>query len=337
MQQQLKTPYRTRISGCGSYLPKKIVSNKDFESMVETSDEWITERTGIKERRMAAEDENLSDMALEASKSALSDGNLEASDIDMIIFATTFSEQAMPSTACILQKKLEKLGGRRVMAFDMSAACTGFVYALGVADQFVRSGMYQNILVVGGEILTPHLDYNDRSSCILFGDGVGAFIASRAEEKDQNTILGASFHADGTLGHLLQVPNSRPRTHFKTFETMPVDYMKMNGREIFKHAVRTMCEGALETLKNCQMSLDDVDWMIPHQANQRILEAVGKKLGLDKSKVISTVSHTANTSAGTVPIAFDLAYRDGRLKRGQNILITAFGGGFTSGGLILKF
>ena len=333
----LQTPFRTKISGCGSFLPEKILHNSDLEKMIDTNDQWITERTGIKERHIASEQESLTDMSFEASKQALKEANMQASQIDMIIFATVSGDQIMPSTACLLQKKLEPLGIGKVMAFDLAAACSGFVYALTIADQFIRTGMYKNILVVGGEILSRYVDYKDRSTCILFGDGVGAFVASRAEDNDTNTIIHSNIQADGTLGHLLELPNNRPRTPYDSPESAPLGYVNMNGREIFKNAVRIMSDGVDKVLKESNMAIEDIDWVIPHQANQRIIEAVGKRLGVDESKVVSTVANTANTSAGTIPIAFNTAFRDGRIKRGQNILFTVFGGGFTSGCMIFKF
>ncbi len=334
---QLQTPYRTKISGHGSCLPERILSNQDLEKMIDTTDQWITERTGIRERRIISEEDSLSGMGFEATKVALKNANMEASEIDMILFATVTAEQVMPSTACILQKKLEALGLRKVMSFDLIAACSGFVYGLTVADQFIRTGMYKNILVVGGETLSRYIDYQDRSTCILFGDGAGAFIVSRADSDDSNLILSADIQADGSLGHLLELPNSRPKIPLKTHEHFPMDYVNMNGREIFKHAVRMMSHSALKVLDDCQLSLTDVDWLIPHQANQRIIEAIGKKLELPSDKIISTIAKTANTSAGSIPIAFDLACQDGRIQRGQIVLLAAFGGGFTSGSVLLKF
>ena len=329
------TPFRTRISGTGHYLPEKLLTNHDIEKLVETNDAWIQERTGIKHRHMAADGENTSDLGLQAAKRALEAANLTVNDIDMIIFCTVTADQIMPSAACMLQTKL---GARNVMSFDLSAACSGFVYGLAVADQFIRTGLMKHVLVVGAEVLHRYVNYKDRETCILFGDGAGAAIASRTSADDESGIMSVHLKADGSLGDLFVLPAGGSAMPFSQAVLDRGDqYVKMKGREIFKHAVRTMSAVCQDALDANQMTIDQIDWMIPHQANLRIIDAVGNHFGIKPEKVIVNVQTTGNTSAATVPIAFDQAIRDGRIKRGQHVLLTAFGAGLTSGSIMMKY
>lgn len=327
--------YRSRIAGTGSYLPKKLLTNADLEKMVDTNDQWIVERTGIERRHIAADGEACSDLAYEATLRALKDANLQVSDLDMIIVSTVSGDQIMPSTACVLQARL---GAKNVMAFDLSAACSGFVYGLSVADQFIRTGVYKNILVVGAEVLHPFVNYKDRETCILFGDGAGAWIVSRADKEDPHTILSSHCHAEGTLGDLFVLPAGGSRLPFSQ-EVLDNNqqYVVMKGREIFKNAVRTMSNACQEALDANQMSASEVDWIIPHQANKRIIEAVANHFEVPIEKVIIRLSETGNTSAASIPLAFEMAKEEGQIKRGQTILLTAFGAGLTSGSLLMRY
>lgn len=327
--------YRTRISGTGSYLPEKLLTNADIEKMVETNNEWIVERTGIRHRHMAAPEQATSDLALIAAQKALEAAHLTAEDIDMIIFCTVSPDQIMPSAACMLQKKL---GARNIMAFDLSAACSGFVYGLTVANQFISTGLYRHILVIGAEVLHRYVNYKDRETCILFGDGAGAVIASRAEDGHDSAILSSHLHSDGSLGELFVLPAGGSAMPFsKEVLDNDLQYVRMKGREIFKNAVRTMTQCCQEALEANQMTIDEVDWMIPHQANIRILDAVAHYFGIPSEKVVVNLHDTGNTSAATIPIALDEAVRDGRIKRGQHVLLTAFGAGLTSGSLMMRY
>ena len=259
----------------------------------------------------------------------------DLADIDMILVATVTPDQQMPGTACFVQAKL---GARTVMAFDLNAACSGFLYATTVADQFIKSGLYKHILVVGVEILSRYVNYQDRETCILFGDGAGAMIFSRAEGGQESEILSTIMQADGTLSDLLQMTSGGTRNPIaKVNREKGEHWMSMKGREIFKNAVRTMVQTCQDALKNTGMTIDEVNWLIPHQANLRIIEAVGSYFGLPPEKAIVNVHNTGNTSAATIPIAFDEAIRDGRIKRGNNILLTAFGAGLTSGSVLLRY
>lgn len=329
-----KTPYRTRIAGTGSYLPEKLLTNADIEKLVDTNDAWIRERTGIQHRHIAAEGENTSDLALKASRRALEAAGLTAQDLDLIIVCTVSPDQVMPSCACVLQNKL---GARNVMAFDLSAACSGFVYGLSVADQFIRTGLYKHVLVVGAEVLHRYVNYKDRETCILFGDGAGAVIASRTEKEDEG-IMSVHLRSDGSLGDLFVLPAGGSAMPFTQDVLDRGDqYVRMKGREIFKHAVRTMSQVCQDALDANQMPIEKIDWVIPHQANLRIIDAVGSHFGIPPEKVVINVQTMGNTSAATVPVAFDQAVRDGRIKRGQNVLLTAFGAGLTSGSVLMKF
>lgn len=326
--------HRTKILGTGHYLPEKILTNTDLEKMVDTNNEWIVERTGIRERHLAADGQVTSDLALNAAQRALESAGMTASDLDMIIFATVTGDQVMPSSACVLQKKL---GCRQIMAFDLSAACSGFVYGLGVADQFIRTGFYKNILVVGAEILHRYVNYKERETCILFGDGAGCMILGRADD-DKSAILSSHMHSDGTLGDLFVLPAGGSAMPFtQAVLDSELQYVRMKGREIFKNAVRTMTQCCQEALETNNMTNEQVDWLIPHQANLRILDAVAHYFKIPSEKVIVTLDKTGNTSAATIPIAFDMAVRDGRIKRGHHVLLTAFGAGLTSGSTMVRY
>lgn len=327
--------YKTKISGIGSFLPEKILTNYDLEKIVETSHDWIVQRTGIEKRHIAGENESTSDLIVKAAQKALEDAKMSVQDIDMILVATVSGDLKMPATACLVQTKL---GARNVMAFDLSAACTGFVYGLHIADQFIKTGVYKNIMVCGAESLSRLVNYKDRETCILFGDGAGVFIVSRAQNTDQNVIMTSSCHAEGAHAELLWMEAGGTK--------MPITpdvlekgqhFMKMKGKEIFKNATRTMAACCHESLNAADVKPEQLDWIVPHQANLRITEAVAGQFDFPLNKVISTVHETGNTSAASIPIAFDIAYRDGRIKRGQTILLTAFGAGLTSGSVLLKF
>ena len=329
------TQFRTRISGTGSYLPEKVLSNTDLEKLVDTNHDWIVERTGIKNRHIAAPDQVTTDLALIASQRALEAANLKAEDLDCIIFCTVSPDRIMPSAACTLQTKL---GARHIMAFDLSAACSGFVYGLTVADQFIRTGFYKHVLVIGAEILNRLVNYKDRETCILFGDAAGAAICSRAEADQDSAILSATAGADGSLGELFVLPAGGSAMPFsKEVLDNDLQYVRMKGREIFKNAVRTMTSGCQSALEATGLTIDQVDWLIPHQANIRIMDAVASSFGIPVEKVVINVHETGNTSAATVPVAFDEAIRDGRIKRGQNVLLTAFGAGLTTGTVMLRY
>jgi 3-oxoacyl-[acyl-carrier-protein] synthase-3 len=325
---------RSVVLGTGSYLPDKVITNFDLEKMVETNHNWIVERTGIHRRHMAAPNQNTSDLALIASQRALEAAKLKAEDIDMILFATVTPDHIMPNTACLLQSKL---GCKPIPALDINAACSGFIYALSVADQFIRNGTYKNILVIGAEVLTRIVNFKDRETCILFGDAAGAFILGASD--DQNTGI-YSFHlkAEGNLGDLFLQPaggSAMPLSQ-EVLDTGS-QYVKMKGKEIFKNAVRTMAHLCEEALTTNSLKPSDINWLIPHQANWRIMEAVADNLDFPKDKVVSIIHEMGNTSAASVPVAFDTAVRDGRIQKGQNILLTAFGAGLTSGSLVLRY
>jgi 3-oxoacyl-[acyl-carrier-protein] synthase III len=315
----------SRIAGTGSYLPAKVLSNKDLEGSVETSDEWIFSRTGIRQRHIAADNEFASDLALNASRQALEAAGITADALDLIIVATTTPDMVFPSTACILQAKL---GVKNCPAFDVQAVCSGFVYALTTADHFMRSGQYRNILVVGAEVYSRILDWEDRTTCVLFGDGAGAVVLQRS---DAPGILSTHLHADGSHAHILSVPGS---VNGGKISGRPL--LQMEGNAVFKFAVRVLGEVAEEALAANHLAKSDIDWLIPHQANIRIIQATAKKLGLPMDKVVTTVDRHANTSAASIPLALDLAVRDGRIRAGQTVLLEGVGGGFTWGAVLVK-
>ncbi len=331
----IDTGIRTKIAGTGSYLPEKLLTNADLEKLVETNDQWIRERTGIEQRHLAADHQVTSDLALIASQRALEMAGLTAQDLDAILFCTVSGDQTMPASACVLQTKL---GAKHVMAFDLSAACSGFVYGVSVADSLIRTRMFKTVLVVGAEVLHRFVNYKDRETCILFGDGAGAAVLTAAQPDEESRIYSAHLRADGSLGDLFVLPaggSAIPFTHQVLDDGL--GYVRMKGREIFKNAVRTMSDVCQEALDINGMSIDQIDWLVPHQANLRIIDAVGKHFGIPAEKVVINVQRTGNTSAATVPIAFDEAVRDGRIRRGQHVLLTAFGAGLTSGSVLLKF
>ncbi|WP_347356400.1 beta-ketoacyl-ACP synthase III [Bdellovibrio sp.] len=327
--------YRSRVSGIGSYLPEKILSNTDLEKMVETNDQWIVERTGIERRHIASEDQATSDLCVIAAQRALEDANLKVEDIDMILVGTVTGDHQMPSTACFVQAKL---GAKNIMAVDLNAACSGFLYGVSIADQFIRTGMYKNILVIGAEVLSRYMNYKDRETCILFGDGAGAWVLSRAAEGEKNVIESTHLHADGNLADLLILPaggSKIPQSHEAIDKGL--HFMTMKGREIFKNAVRTMAMCCQEALEHNKVSPDQVDWIIPHQANKRIIEAVADQFKFPMERVIVYLQETGNTSAASIPLAFDWAVKNGKVQRGQTILLTAFGAGLTSGSILLRY
>ncbi len=316
----------SRITGTGSYLPEKILTNRDLEEMVETSDEWIRARTGIAQRHIAGVDQNASDLALYASQEAIKAANITCKDIDLIIVATTTPDMTFPSTACILQ---EKLGADNCPAFDVQAVCSGFVYALATADKFVSSGTCRNALVVGSEIYSKIIDWNDRSTCVLFGDGAGAVVLSQSDEAG---ILSSHLHANGSYKDMLSVSGS---ISDGAIQGRP--YVSMDGGSVFKFAVKVLEDVVREAVDKNKLQPADIDWLIPHQANIRIIRSTAKKLGIPLDKVVVTVDKHGNTSAASVPLALDVAVRDGRIKENDTLLLEAFGGGFTWGSVLLRY
>lgn len=316
----------SRIIGTGSYLPEKVLTNTDLATAVDTSDEWIQQRTGIRQRHIAADQECASDLALYASRRALDMAGIAPEQLDLIIVATSTPDMVFPSTACILQAKL---GVKGMPAFDVQAVCSGFVYALGTADQFMRSGQYEHILVVGTEIFSRILDWEDRGTCVLFGDGAGAVVLKRSSEPG---ILAARLHADGSYAGILSVPGT---VCGGKISGRPL--LQMDGSAVFKLAVKVLEEVALETLAAGGLQKSDVDWLIPHQANIRIIQATAKKLGLSMERVITTVDRHANTSAASVPLALDEGVRDGRIRPGHHLLLEGVGGGFTWGAVLVRW
>jgi 3-oxoacyl-[acyl-carrier-protein] synthase-3 len=319
-----------RIAGTGSYLPDKILTNDDLAQFVETSDEWIAARTGIRQRHIAAEGETTGDLAYHASLRALEAAGVAASEIDLIVVGTTTPDLIFPSTACLLQ---HRLGANGCPAFDVNAACSGFLYALTVADKFIRSGAARTALVVGSETLTRMLDWNDRTTCVLFGDGAGAVVLKADEETG---ILSTHLHADGAKKELLWNPVG-VSTGFRPEEKNAGVRVLMTGNEVFKHAVKALDSVVEEALEANGLDRHDIDWLIPHQANLRIIEATAKRLDMPMDRVIVTVDRHGNTSAGSVPLALDEAVRTDRIQRGQLVLLEAFGGGFTWGSALLRY
>ncbi len=319
----------SRIIGTGSYLPEKVLTNADLEKMVDTSDEWIFSRTGIRERRIAAEGQTTSDLAFEATKKALDAAGVTKDEIDLIIFATTTADRIFPSCACLLQERLDIHG---CPAFDVQAVCTGFVYALSIADKFIKTGSAKCALVIGAETLSRIIDWTDRSTCILFGDGAGAVVVKASDEPG---IISSHLHADGKYKELLTVPSGVSQGYEKLVAGEA--YMQMQGNEVFKMAVNTLGRIVDETLEANNLQKSDIDWLVPHQANTRIINATAKKLGMSLDNVVVTVDKHGNTSAASIPLAFDEAVRDGRIKTGDTVLLEAFGGGFTWGSVLLNY
>ena len=315
---------RSAVTGVGSYLPEQVVTNADLAKFVDTSDEWIVERTGIRQRHKARDDQPTSDLAVEAAKKALADAGRAAAEVDLIIVATTTPDMTFPSVASIVQRKL---GTPTCIAFDVQAVCSGFVYALSVADGFVARGNARCALVIGAEEMTRLMDWTDRSTCVLFGDGAGAVVVEPREgqgTKADQGLLGFALRCDGTKTDLLYVDGGPASTG-------TVGHLRMAGNQVFRHAVVNIAEAITAACAASNIEVADVDWFVPHQANQRIIKGVGDRLGLDENKVISTVAVHANTSAASIPLALDAAIQDGRIKRGDLVLLEAMGGGLTWG------
>ena len=320
---------RSAVTGVGSYLPEQIVTNADLAQIVDTSDEWIQERTGIKQRHKARDDQPTSDLAVEAARKALADAGKTAADVDLIIVATTTPDMTFPAVASIVQ---HKLGAGVGVAFDVQAVCSGFVYALSVADGFVARGLSKCALVIGAEEMTRLMDWTDRTTCVLFGDGAGAVVLEPREGQgtaaDQG-MLGFALRADGSKTDLLYVDGGPASTG-------TVGHLRMAGNQVFRHAVVNIAEGITAACEAAGIEIADVDWFVPHQANQRILNGVAKKLSIPTEKVVSTVALHGNTSAASVPLALDAAFKDGRIKSGQLVLLEAMGGGLTWGAALIR-
>ncbi len=319
----------SRIIGTGAYLPERVLTNADLEGMIDTSDEWIVARTGVRKRHIAAAGESTCDLAERAARLAIEAAGIAVSDLDLIVLATTTPDRIFPSTACLLQGRL---GMSRGAAFDIQAVCTGFIYALDIADKFIKCGTAQCALVVGAETFSRIIDWTDRSTCVLFGDGAGAVVIEAGKDPG---VLSSHLHSDGRFERLLHVPAgvSQGFQHLANGEA----YVKMQGAEVFKAAVKALDQIVDEALEANNLRPADIDWLVPHQANARIIVATAKKLRLPLSRVVMTVDEHANTSAASVPLALDTAVRDGRIKRGETLLLEAFGGGFTWGATLLKY
>jgi len=321
---------RSAVTGVGAYLPEQVVTNADLAEIVDTSDEWIVERTGIRQRHRARDDQPTSDLAVEAARKALAAAGKTPADVDLIVVATTTPDMTFPATASIVQRKL---GAPTCIAFDVQAVCTGFVYAISVADGFVARGHAKCALVIGAEEMSRLMDWTDRSTCVLFGDGAGAVVLEPLEGQGtpaDRGILGFSLRSDGTKTDLLYVDGG-PST------TGTVGHLRMAGNQVFRHAVVNIAEAVTSAAAAAGIEVSDVDWFVPHQANQRIIKGVGDRLGLDEDKVVSTVAHHANTSAASIPLALDAAIQDGRIKRGDLVLLEAMGGGLTWGACAFRF
>lgn len=317
-----------KVVGTGSYLPKRIMTNADLEQRVDTSDEWIRERTGIRQRHIAAADETTADLAEQASRRALAAAGVDVAQLDLIIVATTTADRIFPSVACLLQGRL---GAPTCTAFDVQAVCTGFVYAMGVAHQFFRAGTARCALIVGAETMSRIVNWKDRSTCVLFGDGAGAVVLQAGDEPG---VLSAHLHADGQYAQLLHVPAgiSHDQARWQAGDA----FLEMRGNEVFRMAVTALGRIVDETLAANGLSQEDIDWLVPHQANERIIQATARKLRLSTEQVVMTVAEHGNTSSASVPLAFDAAVRDGRIRPGQTVLMEAFGGGLTWGSILLR-
>jgi 3-oxoacyl-[acyl-carrier-protein] synthase-3 len=315
----------SRIVGTGSFLPQNVVSNEELARRVDTSDEWIRSRTGIRQRHLAEPGQTSSELAYQASLQAIAAAGIAAADLDLIIVATSTPDFVFPSTACLLQARL---GAMRCPAFDVQAVCSGFIYALDIADKYIRSGTCNRALVVGAEVFSRILDWSDRATCVLFGDGAGAVVLAGGAKPG---VRASALHADGSQAGILSTPG-----HVCGGKATGDPFLRMDGQAVFKLAVRVLDEVARETLALCDMQPGDVDWLIPHQANVRILDATAKRLGIAPDKVIVTVDRHANTSAASVPLALDVAVRDGRIKPGDKVLLEAVGGGFTWGAALVE-
>jgi 3-oxoacyl-[acyl-carrier-protein] synthase-3 len=321
------------ILGIGSYLPDKVLTNFDMEKMFDTSDEWITTRTGIKERRFANDNEVTSDLAAKAALNALEDAHLKPDDVDLIIVGTNSPDKLFyPATACIVQ---DKIGAHNAAAFDLQAGCTGWIYATTVAAQFVQSGMYRNVLSIGAEVITRMMDKEDRYTYVLFGDGAGAAVIGNT---DKGGFLGFELFADGSLSEHLEIKAGGTAMPFsKEVFDKKLHYTKMNGREVFKFSVRETSRVSNIILEKVGLSVDDIDWFIPHQANLRIIEAGVERLGLPMEKVVVTIDKLGNSSAASIPVSLDKIYKEGKVKKGDKILMVSFGAGMTSGGILLEW
>ncbi len=321
---------RSRIIGCGAYLPKTILTNDDLAKRVDTSDEWIRERTGIRQRHVVGEGEATSDLAVEAARAALQDAGIDANELDLIIVATTTPDRTFPSTATMVQARLGMTHGA---AFDVQAVCSGFIYGLSVADSFIKSGQANTILLIGAESMSRLLDWTDRSTCVLFGDGAGAVVITAGEGTGAVTdrgILNTKLFSDGRLQDMLYVDGGPS-------STQTTGYLRMQGKEVFRHAVTNISAAIEASVKAAGLTIEDVDWFVPHQANQRILDGTAKKLGIKPERVISTVALHGNTSAASVPLALVAAVKDGRIKAGDLVLMEAMGGGFTWGAALVRW
>jgi 3-oxoacyl-[acyl-carrier-protein] synthase-3 len=322
-----------RITGTGSYAPKKIITNHDLEKLVDTSDAWITERTGIKERRIAEQGQQTSDLAYEAARKALKSAKLPAEELDLIIVATMTPDKILPSMACMVQ---EKLGAKKAAAFDIYAACSGFIYGMSLANAFIKSETYKNILLIGAEILSRFTDWEDRTTCILFGDGAGAAVLQRHAGK--RGILSTHLHSDGSLGDLIHVPGGgaqHPASHDTIRKRM--HFIKMKGNETFKAAVRSLEGVVQEALEHNRVKPEDIDFLVPHQANLRIIQAMAQRLNMPMDKVLLTLPKYGNTSAASIPMALDEAVRDGRIRENHLLLFEAFGGGLTWASALVRW
>lgn len=320
---------RSLVAGCGHYLPEQILTNKELATRVETSDEWITQRTGIKQRHIAAPEQLTSDLAFHAAKAALANAGLAATELDLLIVATTTPDNTFPATAAKVQALLGMLGG---FAFDIQAVCSGFVYALTVADNFIKTGQVKNALVIGAECFTRLLDWNDRATCVLFGDGAGAVVLKAGTgqgEKTDRGILSTHLHSDGRFYDKLFADGS-------IGQGKPAGFVRMEGQEVFRHAVQRLSEVVAEALSANNMEASEIDWLVPHQANRRIIESTAKKLNLPEDRVVLTVAEHANTSAASIPLALSVARHDGRIQAGQVVLLDAMGGGFTWGAALIR-
>jgi 3-oxoacyl-[acyl-carrier-protein] synthase-3 len=322
------------ITGTGASLPERKLTNFDLEKMVETTDEWIRTRTGISERRVAGEGDSMSQYAVEASRRALEMAGLDAGSVDMIICATVTPDMPIPSTSCLIQ---DKLGAKRAAAFDLSAGCSGFIYGLSVAHQFIRNGIYRHVVVIGAELLTKYLDWSDRTTCILFADGAGAVVLSRGEEAGRG-ILSSTLHTDGSMFDFITLPGGgvlNPPTERTVKEGL--HYIRMRGNETFKIAVRSLEEVCREVLDAAGVPASDVSIFVPHQANHRIISAVGSRLGIEPGRVYVNIDRIGNTSSASIPIALDEANRAGRIRKGDRVLFAAFGAGLTWGAALLRW
>lgn len=325
---------RARVISTGRALPEKILTNYDLEKMVDTSDEWITTRTGIKERRIAKENEYLSIYAFEAAKIAQEKAGIKAEEIDLIMIATVTMDQPIPASACFVQSML---GAKNAAAFDLQAGCTGFIYGLSIADQFIRSGKYETILVIGAEILSKYVDWTDRTTCVLFADGAGAFLLKK--DDGERGILETALYSDGNYADLICMPGggSKYPPNVKEYIDQRLPFIKMKGNETFKLAVKMLTDVSFEVLNRHNLKPSDVNWFIPHQANKRIIDAVGERLGLKEEQVYININYTGNTSSASIPIAIDEMVEKGLIEENQIILSSAFGAGLTWGGVLIRW